>query len=209
MRYISASGMHFKGSNKSIVKSNEKFNSQQFNSSLITRHSSLNNVTRCSLLIILFSACCLLLAAYSHAVMIDRVIAYVDDTAITLSEFKENYEKMEKTMTDIKEEDIVNSLINRQILMNEAKRMKLEAPSDDEILKDYIDIKIGSLIFIKEDDIHKFYIENSAEFNGHDYLAVRDDIEKYLFNLEMNKQLKKHLEGLRADKEIKIHLIGK
>lgn len=184
MRYILVSGMHFRSA-------------EALSKSIIT------------LCFIFFCSAVLLCFTKSYAAIIDRVVAYVDDTAITLSEFEENYEKMKKTVADIKKEDVINSLINRQILINEAKRMRLEAPSDDEILKDYIDIKIGSLIFIKEDDIHKFYTENIAEFKGHDYLSVRDDIEKYLFNLEMNKQLKKHLEELRADREIKIHLTGK
>lgn len=198
--------MRFKDSNDLQVTSNKSDNLK-----FEIRNSNQNSlfITRCSLLIILFSACCLLLTSYSHAVVIDRVIAYVDDIAITWSEFKEKYEEMKKTVADIKEEDVIDSLINRQLLINEAKKMKLEAHSDDEILKDYIDIKIGSLIFIKEDDIHKFYKENITEFSGHDYLSVRDDIEKYLFNLELNKRLKKHLEELKKDKEIKINLTGK
>lgn len=141
--------------------------------------------------------------------VIDRVVAYVDNTAVTLSEFQENYIKMKKTVTDITEEDVIDSMINRLLLIKEAKKMKLESPTDDELLKDYIDIKISSLILIKEDELNRFYMEHINEFKGRDYLSVRDEIEKYLFELETNKQLKRHLEELRANAEVKVQLKDK
>jgi hypothetical protein len=134
------------------------------------------------------------------------VVAYIDDTAITLSEFQENYLKMRKTVENITKEEVINSMINRLLLIKEAKRMRLEAPTDDELLKDYIDIKIKSLILIKEEIIQEFYNKHINEFKGKDFLTVRDDIEKYLFEMETNKQLKIHLEELRANAEIRIQL---
>lgn len=199
MRYISASDMHSSAEENSSEAPNKK-------TSELPRF-------RASALMLLFAcaiSCCsaalLLYCSKSYAELIDRVVAYVDDTAITLSEFEENYEKMKKTTADIKEEDVINSMINRLLLLKEAKKMKLEALTDDELLKDYIDIKIGSSILIKEDAISLFYSEHINEFKGRDYLSVRDDIEKYLFELEINKQLKKHLEELRANAEVKIQL---
>jgi hypothetical protein len=144
-----------------------------------------------------------------HAEIIDRAVAYVDDTAITLSEFLENYIKIKKTVTDITEQDVINSMINRLLLIKEAKRMKLESPTDDELLRDYIDIKISSLIHIKEDAINQFYMEHINEFKGKDYLSVRDEIEKYLFEMETNRQLKRHIEELRTNAEVKIQLKDK
>lgn len=159
-----------------------------------------------SYFLFLFLISYFLLPICGYAEVIDRAVAYVDDTAITLSEFQENYIKMKKTVTDITEEDVINSMINRLLLIKEAKKMKLEAPTDDELLKDYIDIKIGSLILIKEDAINRFYMEHTNEFKGRDYLSVRDEIEKYLFELETNRQLKRHLEELRNHAEVKVQL---
>lgn len=138
--------------------------------------------------------------------VIDRAVAYVDDTAITLSEFQENYIKMKKEAAGITEEDVINSMINRLLLIKEAKKIKLEAPTDDELLKDYIDIKIRSLIIIKEDAVKQFYMEHINEFRGRDYLSVRDEIENYLFEMQTNRQLKRHLEDLRANADIKINI---
>jgi hypothetical protein len=138
--------------------------------------------------------------------MIDRIVAYVDDKAITYSEVKETYELVKKTVPDITVEEVINSLINRQLLIDDAKDMRLEAANEDEMIKLYIDIKIGSLIFIKEEDISDFYNKHISEFEGKDFFSVRDEIERYLFHLEMNKRLKEHIEDLRSKKEIKIFI---
>lgn len=145
-----------------------------------------------------------LFTSFCHAELIDRVAAYVDNRAITYSEVKDNYEALRKTVPDVTVEEAINSLINRQILIDAAKDMRLEAGNEEEMIKLYIDIKIGSLIFIKEEDISDFYNKHISEFEGKDYFSVRDEIEKYLYHLEMNKRLKEHLEDLRNKKEIKI-----
>lgn len=140
----------------------------------------------------------------SSAKLIDKVVAYVNDTAITYSEVKENYEITKKTIPDITIKDIILSMINRQLLIEDAKNLRLEAENEDEMIKLYIDLKIGSLIFIKEEDIINFYNQHEQEFKGKEYLTVREEIERYLFHLEMNKRIKKHLEELRLKNEVKI-----
>ncbi len=200
MRYISASGMHSKDRGKGL-----KISSYSGICLLLPIANRLLPIA-CFLLLLTSN---FLLPTCGYAELIDRVVAYVDDTAITLSEFQENYIKMEKTVAGTTEEEVINSIINRLLLIKEAKRMKLEAPTDDELLEDYIDIKIGSLILIKEDAINQFYTEHIDEFKGRDYLSVRDEIEKYLFEMETNRQLKRHLEELRAKAEVKIQLTNK
>lgn len=157
-------------------------------------------------LTIIFLSFIVLSNSFSDAKIIDRIAAYVNDTAITCSEVKENYEKTKKTMPDITVKDVIISMINRQLLIDDAKRLRLEAENEDAMLKLYIDIKIGALIFIKEEDILNFYNEHLSEFEGKEYLSVRDEIEKYLFHLEMNKRIKEHLENLWLKSDIKIFL---
>lgn len=187
MRYISASGMRFSTEERKIKKS---------------------EAIRIFFFVFFCAIALLLYCSKSSAEIIDRVVAYVDEAAVTLSELRDYYSETKKT-TDITEEEALNSMINHIVLLKEAGTMKLEAHTDDELLKDYIDIKIGSLILIKEDAVISFYNEHTNEFKGQDYLTVRDGIEKYLFELEINKQLKKHLEELRGKAEIKIQLTGK
>jgi hypothetical protein len=152
------------------------------------------------------AAAVLLCCSVVSAAVIDRVVAYVDDRAITLSEFQENYKKTKAIVSAVTEEEVINSMINRMLLLKEAGKMKLEGRTEDDVLKDYVDIKIKSSIVIKEDAVALFYKEHYDEFRGKEYLSVRDDIEKYLFELETNKLLKKHIEELRDHSEIKIQL---
>ncbi len=149
---------------------------------------------------------CLSLATCVYAEILERVVAYVNDSAITLSEFRENAQATRKKLGNVSDLDIINSMINRLLLVQEAKKMRLEAPNTDELVLDYVDIKIKSSIIISEDEIESFYNENRDKFKGQDYFAVRDEIEKYLFELETNKRLKKHIEELRAKSEISIQL---
>lgn len=158
------------------------------------------------LLCFFLAAASLLPVARCYAEIIERVVAYVNNTAITLSEFRENAVIMRKKSANISDTDIINAMINKILLLREAKKMRLEAANEDELVQDYIDIKIKSAILIKEEAIESFYSENTAKFEGRDYLAVRDEIEKYLFEREVNKRLKEHIEELRAGADIKIQL---
>lgn len=189
MRYISASGMHFSATEQQS-----------------SRTAVIFSLRYCSILFFYCSIVLLLYCSKSYAEVIDKVVAYVDDSAITLSEFQESYLKIKETVEGITGEDVLNSMINNLLLVKEAKKMRLEAPTDEDLLQDYIDIKIKSRIFIKEEEIQKFYNEHFDEFKGRDYLTVRDEIERYLFELETNKQLKMHLDELRANTEIRIQL---
>jgi hypothetical protein len=149
---------------------------------------------------------CFLSSTFSYAEILERAVAYVNNNAITLSEFQENAQRTRKTLGNVSDSDIINSMINRILLLQEAKKMRLEAPDDDKLVQEYLDIKIKSAIIIREEDMERFYNENRAQFKGKDYLTVRDEIEKYLFELETNKQLKKNIEELRAKSDIKIQL---
>ncbi len=146
----------------------------------------------------------MLSAAFCRAEILERVIAYVNNTAITLSEFQNNVQRTRKTLDNVSDSDIINSMINRILLLQEAKKMRLEAPDDDQLVQQYIDIKLKSAIIIREEDVERFYDENGGQFKGQDYLAVRDQIEKYLFELETNKRLKNQIKELRAKSDIKI-----
>jgi PHD/YefM family antitoxin component YafN of YafNO toxin-antitoxin module len=143
------------------------------------------------------------------AEMIDRVIAYVDDNAITYSEFREKFASMRDVVPGISEEDVVNSMINTLLLLDQARKMRLEAVSHDDLVKEYVDIKIKSRIFIKEEQITEYYKSHRNEFRNKDYLSVREEIEKYLTELEINRKLKEHLEDLRKGSNIVVRLRDK
>jgi len=159
-----------------------------------------------------FVLICLLLLLQSeslslcYAELIDRVVAYVDDKAITCSEFMERYSKMKEVVPALTKEEAINSMVNTLLLLDQARKMKLEAASDDDLVREYVDIKIKSRIFIKEEVLMEYYNKNKEEFRGKDYIAVREEIENYLTELATNKKLKEHIEELRHQSNIEIQL---
>lgn len=142
------------------------------------------------------------------AELIDRVIAYVDERAITLREFNDYYErtaKMRETLrSDINRMDVLNTFINRVLILREARKLKLDAPTEDELVNEYIELKIKAFVKIREEDIKDFYNLNQSEFGNQDYDSVRDKIEEYLIQRELNRLLKRHIEELRANSYIRL-----
>lgn len=156
------------------------------------------------ILICLLIAISCQLSAISRAELIDGVVAFVDESAITLSEFKETYEKTRKINPDISKKEVLNSMINKILLLTEAKKLKIEARNDEELLNEYIDLKVKAFIKIREEDLEDFYNKNTSEFKGASYETVRDKIEEYLAEREVNRLLKMHIDELRSKAYVKI-----
>ncbi len=148
----------------------------------------------------------LLPAGNSRAGISDRVIAFVDDQAITMSELDEQYRNTAKISPDIAMGEVLETMINRILLLREARKYRIESASVEQVMNEYIDLKIRAFIRVGEDDIEKFYNENKAEFAGKEFEDVRDEIDTYLTEKELNKRLKETLRGLRKDAYIRIFL---
>lgn len=152
---------------------------------------------------------CLIVSAPSpllHAEIRDRVAAFVDDIAITLSELETRYAETAKITPDVTREEVVKTMVNRVLLLREAKKIRLEAPSEDELLRDYVDLKIRAFIRISEEEILDFYNKNIVDFNGKELDDVREDIENYLTENELNKRLRWHIDELRNKSCVRIML---
>jgi hypothetical protein len=144
-----------------------------------------------------------------HAVLIDRVIAYVDDRAITYSELNERYAILKKAAPGITKEETLNSMINALLMLQKAKKMRLEASTEDDLIKEYLNVTIRSRIAVSEDKLLEYYNKNRSEFKGKEFIEVKGEIEKYLTELETNARLKEHLKELRAGANIVIQLKDK
>jgi hypothetical protein len=97
-------------------------------------------------------------------------------------------------------------MINRLLLIREARRLRLEATDEDQLLDEYIDMKVRAFIKIKESAITDFYESNIAEFEDKSYAEVKGDIEAYLLEKEVNYRIRKHLDSLKEKAHIKILL---
>lgn len=136
----------------------------------------------------------------------DRVAAYVDNEAITVSELEIAFADTLHVVPSITRIEVLHTMINRIILLREAKHIRLDAPNDDELLNEYIDLKIRAFIRIKEKELSAFYEQNSADFQGKDFDEVREEIEGYLIEKELNENLKEHIDNLRREACIEIQL---
>jgi hypothetical protein len=142
----------------------------------------------------------------SSAEVVDKVVAFVDTEAITLSEVNESHETMVQLSPGITHREVLNTMINRLLLIREARRLRLEATDEDRLLDEYIDMKVRAFIKIKESAITDFYESNIAEFEDKSYAEVKDDIEAYLLEKEVNYRIRKHLDSLKEKAHIKILL---
>jgi len=156
-----------------------------------------------SVLVMLFS---LIITSVTFSEVIDRVVAYVDNYAITLRDFINTADRIKGKIPEIKNEEILDIMINRVILLKKAKELFLEG-KDEEIINNYIELKIKSAIVISESKIREYYEQNKAQFKEIPYTSVRNEIEKLLFERELNKKLKEHIDELKKDAEIKIIFI--
>lgn len=142
----------------------------------------------------------------SEAAIFDRVVAFVGNQAVTLSEFREQYEATKKLSPDITGKEVLETMINRILLLREAKKYRIEAPTDQQMLDEYIDLKVRAFIRVSETEIEGFYKENRDRFAGKTYEDARDEIEKYLTEKKLNARLKETLKELRKNAYIRIQL---
>ena len=175
------------------------------------RRDAAASFDRGSLSIAGFAALVLLLTLFLpvrsvHAVIYDRVVAFVDNQAITLSEFEEQFLATQRVSPSVSAEDVINTMINRKLLLREARKYRLEGDSDDAIVKEYIDIKVRAVITVGESEIEEFYKSNRERFADTDYESARGDIERYLTERRVNERLKEVIGNLRKKAFIRIQI---
>ncbi len=147
-----------------------------------------------------------LLSTVCHAELIERVVAFVNDRAITLSELRDTYERTKKVQPDISMEEVLSTMINRLLLLDDARKMKIEAKTDEEALSEYMELKVRAFVRVGEGEIEDYYKKNESEFKGAPYETVRDKIEEYLTEKEINRMLKIQIAELRAKAFVKVLL---
>jgi len=156
-------------------------------------------------ILLLFPIYYSLFPPHCHAELLDRVVAIVDDEAIMLSELDE---LLQDTKAATREKAL-EGLINRTLLLKAAKRfnpMALGKKDDNIIINEYIERRLKAFIHIPFEDVGSFYNANKESFHGKDLFDVKDEIEKYLIEKELNERLKSHINELKKDAYIKLQL---
>ena len=148
----------------------------------------------------------ILFAGICRAGVSDRVVAFVNDQAITMSELEEQYRNTVAVSSRTTKEEVLDTMINRILILREARKFRIEAPSPDQVIHEYIDLKVRAFIRVGENDIEKFYRENKDNFGGRELEDARDEIDAYLTEKNLNERLKELIGQLRADAYIKTFL---
>lgn len=136
----------------------------------------------------------------------DRVAAYVDNEAITVSELEITFADTLHILPSVTKMEVLQTMINRIILLREARHIRLDAPNDEELLNEYLGLKIRAFIRIKEEELSEFYEQNRSDFHDKDLEDVREEIESYLIEKKLNENLKEHINNLRREACIEIQL---
>ncbi len=157
-------------------------------------------------MIVLAAAGPLLAAGKEKTRILDRIVAFVNDDAILLSELNDRYELARKLAPDITRRQVLQTMINRKLLLFEARKIFPEPVSRDQALQEFTDLKIRAFIRIPEEAARNFYNENKKELGGVPFDSVKDRIERLLKEKEINRRLQAYLETLRGKADIKIFL---
>lgn len=151
----------------------------------------------------LWLTCTVLLVPGASSALSDRVVAFVDDQAITMSELDEQYRSATELSPDITVAEVLDTMINKILILREARTYRIEAPTPDQVMQEYINLKLRAFIRVGESDIETFYRENRAHFGAREFEEVRDEIDTYLVEKELNERLKEVLRELKRDAYIR------
>lgn len=162
--------------------------------------------------VLTFFASCLcicLMCCTTHAgagVLIDRIIASVNDSAITLSEFRERLAAVRTALPKATEDEVLQSMINGILILDKARQMRLEARNADDLIAEYINVRIRAGVLIRDEEIDRYFQEHRSEFGKQMNSTTRAQIEELLTEQEVNRALEKHLKELRSGAAISIQL---
>jgi len=159
---------------------------------------------------VLLVVCVLLWPAFAACQeLVDRVVASVGTTAITLSEFQERFAALKGKQPDMNEEEAVNTMINGVLLLEKARQLRLEGKSADDLIAEYINVKIRAAILIRDEEIDRYLSEHSIKPSAQENASVRAKVEELLTEQEVTRSLQKHLKELRESADIRIQLSAK
>ncbi len=146
----------------------------------------------------------LALASVCEARVIDRVAAFVDDYAITERDLDGAYAKAAAADRTVTRAAVLNSIIDRYLLVREARRAHIDYNDDETAVTEFLNIKVRSAILIPEDKMRGYYDAHPDEFAGKSYEDARDAIERTMMEEEFNRRLLELIKQLRASSSIRV-----
>lgn len=144
--------------------------------------------------------------------LIEATVASVEDEVITLGELSERYESMKKRFPDITLQEVLDAIINRSLLLREARLLRIAGirglvppTEEDKIIDEYIEIRIRSAVRVSEEEVRQYYESHRSDFKDRPFQDVAGQIEELLIERKTNELLVEHLEELRKEAYIVIN----
>ena len=203
VKFISALDMHFKNRiNGSKVKTVCRRTG-------ILVKNMMRNILYLGVVIILFN-----MSGHCHAEMLDRIVAIVNDDVILHSEFSTTFETAMEYDPDVTESNVLDEMIDRLLLLKEARKFRLTSSDDEQgkvkddkvIIQEYIDVRLKGFIHVPYEDVEYYYNQKKDRFSGKDFFDVRNEIEEYLIEQELNIKLLEYIEDLKRKAYIRVQL---
>ena len=155
----------------------------------------------------------------------ETIVLQVNDSAITLPEFNEMlkfsaYADPELEITEQSRDDFVQYLIRRQLMIQEAARLKLDRKNEfvmtiqtyweSTLIRNLMDLKSQELkqhVLVTEDEITRYYTENKDRFDTPPEEA-REQIRTILTSKKIEEKLEQWALDLREKADIRINTAG-
>ncbi len=140
--------------------------------------------------------CILMLARVAHSTVLERVVAIIGDSPVFFSEFLEFKRELSSGNSVLSDEEILERLIDRKLLLMEASRLRLdtvggEKMDPDAIIDRYLDLAVR--VFIPGSRAKKRLKDDFSD----------DSMPK---DEEFSRRLKKKIAALRKQYDIRIYL---
>jgi hypothetical protein len=168
---------------------------------------------KCMMSFVLCSLFFVLGSFFSNAEVLDRIVAIVDDDVILSSELEESFRIAGKSDREITKDKVLDNMINRYLLLRQAKQFRIgysgsgvKAKDDDAIVSEYIEKRIKAIIHLPFEKMESYYADNRESFGDKSFYDVRDEIEGHLIEGEFKKKLREHIDDLRKRSYIRIQL---
>ncbi len=147
-----------------------------------------------------------LLSLNAYAYTVDKLVAYIDEIAITSRELDNAHAEWVTQSLKRSRTQTLEALINTTLILREARRLRLIAPDDSSLIHQYLDLKVRALIFVREVEVKGYYDDNIDKFVGITYEEASAEIRRYLTELNYNEKLRQHMQSLRDNAHIRILL---
>lgn len=161
------------------------------------------------ILLLLIANC--VLPTFCNSEILERIVAIVNNNVVLLSEYKDAIKAAKKSDEKVTEDAVLDEMINRVLMLEQAKKLilgQMEDSSglidDNKIINEYIDRRIRSFVHVPIEEIESYYLNNRKQFGSKSFSEAKDEIEDHLTEGELKIKLAEHVGELRKKAFIRI-----